>query len=45
MLVDQQRRDAMELIERRDEWAGKAKVEAYRCEIDDSHNVSFVDIA
>jgi len=44
MLGDQQRRDAVELIERRDEWAGEARVEAYRCEIDDSHGVSFVEI-
>ena len=44
MLGDQQRRDAVELIERRDEWAGEANVEAYRCEIDDSHEVSFVEI-
>jgi len=44
MLTDQQRRDAMELIQRCDEWAPKADLVAYRCEIDDSHHVSFVEI-
>ena len=44
MLSDQQQRDAVELIERSDEWAGDAKVEAYRCEIDAAHEVSFVEI-
>jgi hypothetical protein len=42
MLGDQQRRDAVELIERRDEWAGQADVAAYRCEIDSAHHVVFV---
>ena len=42
MLTDQQRRDAVELIERQDEWARQAEVEAYRCEIGADHDVSFV---
>jgi hypothetical protein len=45
MLSDQQRRDAVELIERRDEWAGNAEVVAYRCEIDASHHIAFVQLS
>jgi hypothetical protein len=44
MLGDQQRRDAVELIERRDEWARTAEVVAFCCEIDASHDVAFVGI-
>jgi hypothetical protein len=44
MLADQQRRDAIELIHSHDEWAGEAAVEAYRCEIDESHHVAFTEI-
>lgn len=42
MLRDQQRRDAVDLIQRGDQWAGKANVSAYLCEIDVSHHVTFV---
>lgn len=41
VLRDQQRRDAMDLIQRGDQWAGKANVSAYICEIDVSHHVTF----
>ena len=44
MLRDQQRRDAVDLIQRSDQWAGKANVSAYRCEIDASHHVTFVPL-
>ena len=44
MLRDQQVRDAIDLIQRSDQWAGKAKVSAYRCEIDASHHVTFVPL-
>jgi hypothetical protein len=44
LLNEQQERDAAELITHRAEWAGKAKVEAYRCEIDESHHVAFVEL-
>lgn len=42
MLREQQTRDAVDLIQRRDQWAHQAEVEAYRCEIDVSHHISFV---
>ena len=44
MLRDQQRRDALDLIQRSDQWAGKANVSAYRCEIDAAHHVTFVPL-
>jgi len=44
MLRDQQRRDAVDLIQRGDQWAGKANVSAYLCEIDASHHVAFVQL-
>jgi len=44
MLRDQQRRDAVDLIQRSDQWAGKANVSAYRCEIDAAHHVTFVPL-
>ncbi len=44
MLRDQQRRDAVDLIQRRDQWARKADVTAYRCEIDPSHHIAFVEL-
>ena len=37
-----QRVDALELIEIHSEWAGNAEVTAYRCEVDQARNVSFV---
>jgi hypothetical protein len=40
---EQQERDAIDLIQRSDQWAGTAKVSAFRCEIDSSHHVDFVD--
>lgn len=42
LLNDRQRVDALELIEMRGEWAGKAEVSAYRCEIGASHEATFV---
>jgi hypothetical protein len=44
MLREQQMRDAVDLIQRRDQWAGKADVVAYRCEIDASHHIEFVQL-
>jgi hypothetical protein len=44
MLREQQSRDAADLIQRRDQWAGKAEVIAYRCEIDGSHHIEFVQL-
>jgi hypothetical protein len=43
MVREQQERDAIELIQRSDQWAGNAEVSAFRCEIDGSHHVDFVD--
>jgi len=40
---EQQERDAIDLIQRSDQWAGNAKVSAFRCEIDSSHHFDFVD--
>jgi len=42
LLADRQRIDALELIEIREMWAGTAKVSAFRCEIDEARDVSFV---
>lgn len=44
MLRDQQKRDAADLIQRRDEWAGKSDVVAYLCEIDASHDIAFAEL-
>jgi hypothetical protein len=44
MLRDQQRRDAVDLIQRGDQWAGKANVSAYLCQIDEAHRVTFVQL-
>lgn len=41
-LRDQQRRDADELMMRRDEWAGKARVRVYRCETTATGALEFV---
>lgn len=44
LLRDRQRVDALELIERRSEWAGSAEVHAYRCDVDQSHHLRFVQL-
>jgi len=44
LLSDRQRVDALELIEIRSQWAGRAEVSAYRCEVNESHDVSFVPL-
>jgi hypothetical protein len=44
LLNDRQRVDALELIEIHTEWAGSAEVWAYRCEVDQSHAVSFTTL-
>lgn len=36
--------DAMELIDVHATWAGNAEVTAFRCEVDRSGDVSFVDL-
>lgn len=41
LIHDRQRLDAVELVERRSEWAGKAEVEAYFCNIDEMREVTF----
>jgi hypothetical protein len=41
---EQQARDAIELIQRRTEWAHAATVSAYRCEIDAQHRLAFVEL-
>ena len=43
-VAERQRLDAAELIEVRATWAGGADVTAYRCEVDRSGDVSFVDL-
>jgi hypothetical protein len=43
-IAERQRLDALELMKIRHEWAGKAEVSAYRCEINDVHQVSFVEL-
>ena len=44
MLREQQERDAIDLMQRADQWAGNAKVGAYLCEIDASHHIAFVPL-
>jgi len=41
LIRDRQLVDALELVEIHGEWAGKAEVCAYRCEVDESHDVTF----
>ena len=43
-LRDQQQRDAEELMMRRDEWAGKARVRVYRCETTATGALEFVPL-
>ena len=43
-LRDQQQRDADELMMRRDEWAGNARVRVYRCETTASGGLEFVPL-
>jgi hypothetical protein len=43
-VAERQRLDALDLMKVRHEWAGKADVSAYRCEVSDKHHVSFVEI-
>jgi hypothetical protein len=43
-LREQQQRDAEELMTRRDEWAGKARVRVYRCETTGSGAIEFVSL-
>jgi len=45
LVADRQRIDALELIDIKSEWAGTAEVLAFRCEVAESHEVSFVTIA
>jgi hypothetical protein len=39
---ERQRMDALELIEIKSSWAGKAEVSAFRCEVDRSGQANFV---
>ena len=41
---DRQRMDAMELIDIKSTWAGNAQVSAYRCEVGEAGDVSFVEL-
>lgn len=43
-LAERQQLDARELLKIRHEWAGTAEVSAYRCEVNEAHLVSFVDL-
>ena len=43
-LRDQQQRDAHDLMQRRDEWAGKARVRIYRCETTGDGGLEFVPL-
>ena len=43
-LRDQQQRDAAELLMRRDEWAGSARVQVYRCETRADGGLEFVPL-
>lgn len=45
ILRTRQAQDAVELLERRDEWAGDAEVAAYRCEVDEDGRVAFVNLS
>jgi hypothetical protein len=44
-VADRQRFDALELIKISHEFAGKAAVSAYRCEVDQLNDVSFTEIS
>jgi hypothetical protein len=41
---ERQARDALELLGRRDEWAGSAAVSAYWCEVDADFRITFRDM-
>lgn len=41
MIRERQARDALELLGRRDEWAGSAAVSAYWCEVDADFRITF----
>jgi hypothetical protein len=43
-VAERQRMDAAELIEIKSTWAEKAEVSAFRCEVDGSGEVSFVEL-
>jgi len=43
-VAERQRMDAVELIEIKSTWAGKAEVSAFRCEVDGSGEVHFVEL-
>ena len=43
-IADRQRMDAVELMDIRATWAGSADVTAYRCEVDATGDVSFVEL-
>lgn len=43
-IAERQRMDAVELIEIKSTWAGKAEVSAFRCEVDRSREVKFVEL-
>jgi hypothetical protein len=44
-VAERQRLDAMELMKISHEFAAKAKISAYRCEVDEQREVSFVELA
>ena len=37
--------DVLDLLARRDEWGGDASIQSYRCEVDASDHVAFVELA
>ncbi len=43
-VAERQRLDALELLKISHEWAGKAEVAAYRCEVNEGRYVSFVEL-
>ena len=43
-LAERQQSDAVELLKIRHEWAAMAEVSAYRCEVSETHHVSFVNL-
>lgn len=44
ILRARQEQDAIDLLERRDDWAGNADVVAYRCEVDEGGSARFVNL-
>ncbi len=44
-LRDQQVADARDLLRQRAKWAGRASLDVYRCEIDPTQPIAFVDLA